>query len=127
MRFLTRLLPLRRLQRLFREFEGLRRTRFEENASPFPHAVLDSIDMFGVCQASFYRDMFHALSRWEGRQNVGTRLIRIHGRRDSQVRCPADADLALDGGHLVVFTNARECVDFIQTELKSLSGKDEHT
>ena len=126
MRFLTRLLPVRRIQRLCREFEGVRRTRFEENASPFRHAVLDSIDMFGVCQASFYRDMFHALSRWEGRQNVGTRLVRIHGRRDSQVRCPADADLALDGGHLVVFTHARECVDFIQAELKSLSGTDEH-
>ncbi|MCC7327094.1 MAG: alpha/beta fold hydrolase [Burkholderiales bacterium] len=117
MRVLTRILPLSWLQRQLREREGLRRKRWGEPMTPYKCAAFDSLDMFGVCQLSFYRDMFDALSRWDGLPEGNTRVLRIHGRQDGMVRIPDAADLLLDGEHLIALTHARECVDFIKAAI----------
>lgn len=117
MRVLTRLVSLPRLQRYLRRRENIWRHRHGRDPTPFTRAVLDSIEMFGVCQPSFYRDMFGALCRWQGFSDSRTRVVRIHGRHDSQVRFPDGADLEIDGGHLISMTHARECVEFIRSGL----------
>jgi len=117
MRVLTKLVSLPGLQRFFRRRENIRRQRHAGDPRPVAHAVLDSIEMFSVCQASFYRDMYGALCRWQGFSDSRTRLIRIHGRQDAQVRFPVKADLEVDGGHLIAMTHARECAEFIRQGL----------
>jgi pimeloyl-ACP methyl ester carboxylesterase len=117
MRVLTNLVPLSRLQRFLRRRENIRRQRHAGDPRPVTQAVLDSVEMFSVCQASFYRDMYGALCRWQGFSESRTKVVRIHGRLDSQVRFPAKADLDVDGGHLIAMTHARECAEFIRAGL----------
>lgn len=127
MRVLTRLTSLRLTQRLMRQRSGLSRQECGRSPTPFRLALLDSVDMFSVCQADFYRAMFDALAKWPGCPlPADTPVLRIHGRRDSQVRCPAGADLELDGGHLIVMTHARECVDLIQRALPAWQAAAQH-
>lgn len=114
---LRKFLPVAWLQRFLRRREGIRRHRIGRDASPFMLALLDSFEQFGRCQLSFHRDMYDAMSIWPGGIREGVRIVRIHGRHDSTVRPPATADLMLDGGHLVVMTHARECVDFLRKAL----------
>ncbi|MDZ4406105.1 alpha/beta hydrolase [Prosthecobacter sp.] len=117
MRLLTRIVPLPLLQLLFRRLENLLERSVGRQPVPFTRAVLDSIRMFSVCQASFYRTMFPAIARWAGLAACTVRPVRIHGRRDSVIPMPSEVDLVLDGGHLIVMTHAQECVDFIRSGL----------
>ena len=118
MKRLTRVLPLRLVQMLLRWSKPVLETFWGRSPTPVARAVLDSIQMFGSCQTGFYRNMFQAISTWEGFADPNTKLIRIHGRHDKLILPPPDADLCLEGGHLIVMTHARECVNFIQSWLK---------
>ncbi|MCC7217106.1 MAG: hypothetical protein IT517_10065 [Burkholderiales bacterium] len=105
------------LQRFLRRREGIRRQRYGHTPTPFMLALLNGIEQFSVCQLSFHRDMYEAMVAWPGGIAPHARVLRIHGRHDSTVRPPATADLMLDGGHLVIMTHARECVDFVRSGL----------
>jgi pimeloyl-ACP methyl ester carboxylesterase len=123
MKRLTRVLPLRLVQMLMRASRPLLEKIWGRSPTPVARAVLDSIQMFSSCQAGFYRDMFQAISAWEGLAEHPPRLIRIHGRQDKIILPPPHADLYLEGGHLIVMTHARGCVRFIQSWLeRDLSG-----
>jgi pimeloyl-ACP methyl ester carboxylesterase len=115
---LTRILPLRLVQWLLRCSQPLQEKIWGRKPTPVVRAILDSIQMFCGCQASFYRKMFQAISTWKGLPDLPPRLVRIHGIRDQQILPPPNADLYLDGGHLIVMTHAHECVRFIQSWLE---------
>jgi pimeloyl-ACP methyl ester carboxylesterase len=67
--------------------------------------------MFADSEAAFIRAAILAIFRWEGlRPGNPVKVFRIHGRRDPVIRCPADADLVLDAGHMVTISHANECV-----------------
>ncbi len=118
MKRLLRFVWLRLVQRVLRGAQPLLEKICGRSPTPVARAVLDSIRMFSACQPGFYRDMFHAVSIWEGLAGTPVRLLRIHGRNDMLILPPPQADLFLDAGHLIVMTHARECVDFIQSWLK---------
>lgn len=93
------MVPLRLLQRLARCF-----------SSPVAR-------MFSSSDPDFIRGMSRAIFLWEGWYEPSVRLLRIHGSRDHVIVPPADADLYLDGGHLIPMTHAKECVDFISASI----------
>jgi pimeloyl-ACP methyl ester carboxylesterase len=70
-------------------------------------------DMFAAVDAAFIRGSCQALAAWRGTHLPDTLVRRIHGRSDHVIPPPADADLLLDGGHLIAMTHARECVAFL--------------
>jgi len=118
MKRLTRALPLWLIQMMMRSSRPLLEKIWGRSPTPVARAVLDSIQMFINCQAGFYRDMFQAISTWEGFAAHHPRLIRIHGKQDQIILPPPHADHYLEGGHLIVMTHARECVKFIQSWLE---------
>ena len=118
MKRLTRVLPLRLVQLLLRCSRPVLEKIWGRSPTPAVRAVLDSIQMFSTCQAGFYRNVFQAISTWEGFADHHTRLVRIHGCHDKLILPPPHADLYLEGGHLIVMTHARECVNFIQSWLE---------
>ena len=113
MRRLLRFVWLRFVQRTLSFAMPLLEKIWGRAPTPLARAVLDSIQMFTTCQPGFYRNMFHAILTWEGLKVATTRLIVIHGRQDAIILPPAEADLLLEGGHLIPITHARECVNFI--------------
>ena len=117
MKVLTRILPLQVIQVLLRWSQPALEAIWGRSATPSTRGILDSIQMFTVCQSGFYRNMFQAISTWEGFLDDKTRLIRVHGSHDKTVIVPTKADLWLEGGHLISMTHARECVDFIRTQI----------
>jgi rhamnosyltransferase subunit B len=118
MRRLAKLVPLARIARFLRAREGIRRERYGRDPSPFMRALLDSIEQFSVSRIPFYLQMLDALESWQGLADSRVKVVRIHGRHDRTVRPPAGADLMLDGGHFIVLTHARDCVEFIKTTLR---------
>lgn len=71
--------------------------------------------MFADSEAVFIRAAILAIFRWEGlRPDNAVPVFRIHGRRDPVIRCPADADVILDAGHMVTISHAGECVDAVR-------------
>lgn len=125
MKWLTRMLPLRLAQWILRCSGPLQELVWGRAASPVARAVLDSIQMFGTCQATFYRDMFQAIETWEGLEASQTRLVRIHGVLDKLVLRSARADLLLKGGHMIAVTHAQECVALLRQWLESDTPSDE--
>lgn len=70
--------------------------------------------MFEGADHGFIRSMCRAIFAWDGPGVAHPGVIRIHGRSDPVIRCPAKADLAVDGGHLIAMTHAAECVAFLE-------------
>lgn len=70
--------------------------------------------MFSRSDPAFLRAMAAAVFQWEGMGAVPTRIFRIHGKRDRVIPPPKEADLFLDGGHLISMTHATECVEFVR-------------
>ncbi|OYW31695.1 MAG: hypothetical protein B7Z47_00345 [Chthoniobacter sp. 12-60-6] len=118
MKRLLRMVWLRLAQRVLRGAQPVLEKIWGRAPTPVARGVLDSIQMFSVCQPGFYRNMFHAISTWEGLKDTTVSVVRIHGRQDELILPPTQADLFLEGGHLIVMTHARECVNFIQSWLK---------
>jgi surfactin synthase thioesterase subunit len=82
----------------------------------------DLAQMFHEGQAPFIRAMCHAIFEWEGLDE--TRIEqprRIHGRHDRVIPHPDGVQHWLDGGHLIVMTHARECVEFLSSQWSPVS------
>ena len=71
--------------------------------------------MFADLEASFVRAMCEAIFAWEGFRPNRTRVFRIHGRHDLVIPLPEQADLVLDGGHLISISHAKQCAAFVKT------------
>ena len=69
--------------------------------------------MFVGVNAGFVRAMCFAVFDWDGLPEGLISPIRIHGEADLVVPLPERVDKALDGGHLISMTHARECVDWL--------------
>jgi len=73
----------------------------------------DLTQMFSQTDPKFLREMTKAVFNWQGlREDVPT--TRIHGKKDLVIPPPEKVDSLLDGGHLIVMTHAKECIDAIQ-------------
>ena len=64
---------------------------------------------------AFMHAMSQAIFEWKGLESTGTVVCRIHGRHDMVIPLPDKVDAAMDGGHLITMTHAKECVDFIRS------------
>lgn len=73
--------------------------------------------MFAGIEPSFIRAMCPAIFAWEGLRETQARVLRIHGSHDIVIPPPEDPDLSLEGGHLISITHARECVEFVRSNL----------
>lgn len=73
----------------------------------------DLARMFVDVDPKFVRAMCFAVFEWEGLCEGLIEPIRIHGEADLLVPLPERVDKALDGGHLISMTHARECVDWL--------------
>jgi len=70
--------------------------------------MIDDADEGFVCA------MCGAILDWGGLEAAQPGLIRIHGERDLVILPPQNADLMLDGGHMIAMTHAAECVVFLE-------------
>jgi len=75
----------------------------------------DLYQMFVRSNPDFIRATCKAIFEWEGLDEKRIRPKRIHGTWDRIIPIPAEVDLALEGGHLIPVTHARECVNFIRS------------
>ena len=75
---------------------------------------MELAQMFAGIEASFVRAMCSAIFQWDGLGVTSTKVFRIHGEHDLVIPPPKEADLLLDGGHLISMTHAEECVAFIK-------------
>lgn len=78
----------------------------------------DLAQMYSEQNPRFVRAMIGAVGKWSYGGDV--RRYRIHGRRDFVIGCK-EADLWLDGGHLLAMTDGEACVEAIE---KWLEGRD---
>ena len=70
--------------------------------------------MFEGADERFIQSMCRAIFEWEGLGVGNSGLIRIHGKSDLVIRHPGEADLTVDGGHMIAMTHAAECVAFLE-------------
>jgi pimeloyl-ACP methyl ester carboxylesterase len=74
---------------------------------------LELMRMFQTSSSEFLRTMSKAVFVWKGLSTNQTQILRIHGKRDMVIPCPENADFTLEGGHLIVMSHSKECVDII--------------
>lgn len=74
--------------------------------------------MFSESDPAFIRAMCRAIFDWEGLGETTTKVYRIHGRRDVVIPPPRQADLLLEGGHLIAMTHAEECAEFVRRNVE---------
>ena len=79
-------------------------------AGKVPHELAG---MFARSQASFVRAACGAIFEWRGLDGSRIRPLRIHGNHDRVIPPPANADLMLEGGHLIAMSHADACVRFL--------------
>jgi pimeloyl-ACP methyl ester carboxylesterase len=77
----------------------------------------DLFKMFARSDPDFIRATCRAIFEWEGLDESRITPRRIHGRDDQVIPMPPEADLILDGGHMIPLTHARECVAFLRSLL----------
>ena len=70
--------------------------------------------MFAEVDAEFIRATCRELSTWSPINDPTIHKYRVHGSGDHVISCPTEADLVIDGGHLIAITHADECVNFIR-------------
>lgn len=70
--------------------------------------------MFHRSDPNFIRAMCHAIFAWEGMSPGSAPVFRIHGDKDRVIPPPPHLEYLIDGGHLIVMTHAKECVDIVQ-------------
>ena len=78
--------------------------------------------MLNRSEAAFVRAMCRATFEWPGLDEGLIKPLRIHGRKDLLIPPPPDADLLVDGRHMIAMTNASECVEFIRADLEDRGG-----
>ena len=69
--------------------------------------------MFSDVDADFIRAMCIAVSKWEGYDGDMEAISRVHGERDTIIRCPRDAHIIACGGHLIAMTHPESCLRII--------------
>jgi pimeloyl-ACP methyl ester carboxylesterase len=79
-------------------------------------------DMFARANPEFIRAAIQAISKWDGIDTAQPPPLRIHGKHDRVIPLPDRTDLALNGGHLIAMTHARECCDFVVKALDNSSS-----
>ncbi len=77
---------------------------------------MDLMQMFADSDPKFIRAMCRAIFDWDGLCPQSIRIHRIHGKNDRIIPLPDLCDLAIDGGHLISMSHARECVEYISHE-----------
>lgn len=77
----------------------------------------DLMQMFSRSEPEFIRAMCRAVFHWRGLAPSCIDPLRVHGRNDRVIPLPAEADLVLDGGHLIVITHAEACANFVSANL----------
>lgn len=76
---------------------------------------------FAQANPEFIRTMCQATFHWQGfKKDIP--LLRLHGKSDLIIPYPKDADLTLNTGHLIAFTQPEACVYAIQNWLQKLSN-----
>ena len=73
---------------------------------------VEFLQMFSEAEAVFMRKMCRAIFRWGG-FNGRSSILRIHGKKDRVIPLPGDADVVIDGGHLIAMTHPSECIDAV--------------
>jgi pimeloyl-ACP methyl ester carboxylesterase len=102
---LIRIVPLRLTQRLVARWP---RVQFR---------------MFTDSEATFIREVILAIFRWEGLiPGNPVKVLRIHGRRDPVIRCPSNARVVLEAGHMVTISHAEACVAEVRRFAREISG-----
>ena len=84
----------------------------------------DLKEMFTHSDPAFIRNMSKAIFRWEGLQS-DVPVLRIHGTNDLVIPNTKETDHEIDGGHLIVMTHPLECIEAIQTEIKTMASTPE--
>lgn len=74
---------------------------------------------FSQSETAFIRSAIDAILKWDGLDPSLPRPLRIHGRHDVIIPPPPDADLLVEGGHLIAMSHARLCCDFITESLSN--------
>lgn len=80
------------------------------SASSLPGEIARS---FSQSEVEFIRAAIPAIFKWHGLDSSLPRPLRIHGKRDTVIPPPTNADLFIEGGHLVAMTHATNCCQFI--------------
>jgi pimeloyl-ACP methyl ester carboxylesterase len=75
-------------------------------------------EMFSRSQPAFIRAMIQAIFKWNGLDPSLPAPLRIHGKHDRVITPPHNADLLLEGGHLIAMTHAQACCDCILDALR---------
>lgn len=83
----------------------------------FPRALAA---MIATSDPIFMRNLCAAIADWPGADSWPAPVLRIHGRRDHIIPPPANADLLLDGGHMIAMTQAAQCVACVREALCKL-------
>lgn len=81
-------------------------------------------EMFSESDPVFIRTMIKAIFKWEGSAS-DVPIFRIHGIADRVIPRPLRIDHLINGGHLIVMTHAKECIDRfteVQSERSSSRG-----
>ncbi len=73
--------------------------------------------MFAETETPFLRAMCCAIFEWQGLSDSATKVHRIHGRKDLVIQPPAKVDLMIEGGHLISITHAKQCVEYVRTNI----------
>lgn len=76
----------------------------------------DLTQMFSEADAAFLKAMCSAIFEWQGLADSAAQVYRIHGKNDLVIPPPTNADLMLDGGHLISMTHPAQCVEFIKAK-----------
>ncbi|MDX1680713.1 MAG: hypothetical protein R3242_08280, partial [Akkermansiaceae bacterium] len=75
--------------------------------------------MYAQQDAGLMKRLLLDLSNFHWKDD-GMHVIRIHGEHDAIIECPDDADLKLDGGHLIAMSHARQICDWLNASREAL-------
>ena len=71
--------------------------------------------MFSNCDSGFIRAMCLHLRSWPGYSGPNENIVRLHGRKDHVIPCPATGAEIIDGaGHLLAMTHPKETGQFLK-------------
>jgi pimeloyl-ACP methyl ester carboxylesterase len=90
------------------------------SATSFPGEIARA---FSQSETAFIRSAIGAIFKWDGLHASLPRPLRIHGRYDTVIPPPDEADLFVDGGHLIAMTHSHACCEFITQALLNDSAK----
>ena len=79
--------------------------------------------MFADSDPEFIRAMCAYLPSWDGYHGPPGRILRLHGRKDHVIPCPASgSEIVEEAGHLLAITHAAETAVFLERANAQLAG-----